>query len=61
MSAAVLDIHDFMPATVSPPARHEEPCVVIVLPVVRIERVRDRFLAKWKSGSTDDGLPSDCQ
>lgn len=39
MTAQVVDIHDFLPTSVS--VFHDEPCPVVVLPVIRIERCPD--------------------
>lgn len=61
MTAVVLDIHDFMPVHLDPPKHRDEPACVIILPTVPILRVRDHYVAKWRSDVKDDGLPSDSQ
>lgn len=60
MSADVLDIHDFLPAMIDPPAVRDEPATVIILPVIRIERApAEKMTERYRRLVADDGLPSD--
>lgn len=54
MTAKIVDIHDYL-SMLPPDEHHDEPCPVIVLPTIRVE--------KCPHGHHDahDDLPSDVQ
>ncbi|MDE2101682.1 MAG: hypothetical protein KGL39_30835 [Patescibacteria group bacterium] len=53
MTAQVVDIHDFL--STATPAHHDDPCPVVTLPTIRVERCpTDRT-------ETDEAFPCDSE